>query len=41
MTDTASVKVQTDGDVLGRAKDEVDEDWVEGRVKAKDWRNSC
>lgn len=41
MSHCASVKVQTDGDVLGRAEDEVDEDRVEGGVQAKDWRNGC
>lgn len=30
------MQVQTNGDVLGCAKDEVDENWVEGGVKAKD-----
>lgn len=39
--DRAGVKVQTDWDVLRSAKDEVDEDWVEGGVKAKDWWNWC
>ena len=34
-------QVQTDWDVFGCAKDEVDEDRVERWVKAKYWRNSC
>lgn len=29
----------TERDVLGRAKDEVDQDRVEGRVQTKDWGN--
>lgn len=33
---SATKQVQTSGDVLGGAKDEVDENWVEGGVKAKD-----
>lgn len=33
------VKVQTDWDVLGCAEYEVDEDRVEGGVKAEDWRH--
>lgn len=33
---SAAKQVQTSGDVLGGAKDEVDENRVEGGVKAKD-----
>lgn len=32
----AAKQVQTNGDVLGCAEDEVDENWVEGGVKPKD-----
>lgn len=39
MTSAESVEVQTDWDVLGSAKDEVDEDWIEGGVESKDGRH--